>query len=160
MDRVVVSARSARGDSHGLLCGVDGSAPACRATETAARWAVRLGASLTFLAVTREAPPDPGVEAYRRAEGMTHEPVLLPTSDAAACLDAAMRVAAAAGHSGTRSLVRAGPVARTLIGVAHEIGADTIVLGRQERSAIRRTVLGSVWLEIANRTDRTLVVVS
>ena len=151
---------SARGDSPALLCGVDGSAPACRAAETAARWAVRLGASLTFVAITREAPTDPGVEAYRRAEGLTHEPVMLPASDAVACLDAAMRVAVAAGHPGARAVVRAGPVAGTLVSVAREIGADTIVLGRHGHSVIRRTVLGSVSGEVANRTDHTLVLVS
>ena len=70
-----------------------------------------------------------------------------PASDAAACLDAAMRVAVVAGHSGARAVVQAGPAARTLTGVAREIGADTIVLG-------------SVSLEIAGRTDRTLVLVA
>ncbi len=90
---------SARSDSPVLLCGVDGSAPACRAVETA-------------------------------------------------------------GHPGPEAVVRAGPVARTLISVAHETGADTIVLGRHGHSALRRTVLGSVSQELADRSGRTLVLVS
>jgi len=135
-----------------ILCGVDGSDPACRAAEHAAWLAVALKADLTFLAVAREAEPSAALDAYRQAEGLGEEPIPLLASEAENCLAAAQSRASAMGMDKTTRLIRTGNIAHTLLSVATEIGADTIVLGRHNHSDLRRSVVGSVSRRIVSKS--------
>lgn len=127
-----------------ILCGVDGSEPACRAADHAAWLAVALGAHLTFVAVARAAQSTPEIDAYRHAEGLGSEPLALLSTAAEACLKSARNAAATLGHDSANTLIRVGKVAPTLLSTATEVGADTIVLGRHPHTDLRRTVMGSV----------------
>jgi nucleotide-binding universal stress UspA family protein len=118
--------------------------PACRAAERAAWLAVALKADLTFLAVAREAQSNAALDAYRHSEGLGDEPVPLLASEAESCLVAAQNRALAMGMGKTTRLIRTGNVAQTLLSVATEVGADTIILGRHNHSDLRRSVVGSV----------------
>lgn len=140
-----------------ILCGVDGSDPACRAAEHAAWLAVAVGADLTFLAVARQARSDPDLDSYRQAEGLGEEPVAIATDEAVRCLAVAQDCASALGHDKSTRLIRIGAVAQTLLSVATETGADTLVLGRHDHSALRRTVVGSVSRTLAANSRLTLV---
>jgi nucleotide-binding universal stress UspA family protein len=140
-----------------ILCGVDGSAPACVAAERAADLAVALGARLTFVAVARAGTPDPALAGYMRDEGLGEEPVPLLPEAAEHCLSVALTKACGKGYSGAARLVRTGRVAETLIAVADEIGADAIAIGRHQHSGLRRALVGSVAQEIADRTSHPIL---
>ena len=140
-----------------ILCGVDGSGPACRAAEQAAWLATALEAQLTFLTVAQEAAPDAAIDAYRRTEGLGEEPLPLLASEAESCLATAQKTALAAGHSGAQRLIRTGKVAATLLSVALETGADTVILGRHQRNDLRRALTGSVSQKIAANSRLTLI---
>lgn len=140
-----------------ILCGVDGSDAACRAADQAAWLAVALKADLTFLSVAREAHINAELDAYRQSEGLGNVPVLLVAAEAENCLTEAQHRASAMGHDKTTRLVRAGKPAQTLLSVAAEIGADTIVLGRHEHSEFRRSVVGSVSRAIAAKSRLNLL---
>jgi nucleotide-binding universal stress UspA family protein len=135
-----------------ILCGVDGTDPSCRAADHAAWLAVALNANLTFLAVTREAQSNAKIDVYRQTEGLGEEPIPLVTAEAENCLTAAQSRASAIGLNKSTRLIRVGKVAETLLSVAAEIGADTIVLGRHSHSALRRSVVGSVSRKIATKS--------
>ncbi|MEZ5934814.1 MAG: hypothetical protein R3F54_23340 [Alphaproteobacteria bacterium] len=53
-----------------LLCGVDGSEPACRAAALAAQLASALDVKLTYLTVAREIEPRGDLKGYLEAEGL------------------------------------------------------------------------------------------
>lgn len=140
-----------------ILCGVDGSAPACVAAEQAADLAVALGARLTFVAVARAGTADLALAGYMRDEGLGEEPVPLLPEAAERCLSLALTKASGKGYSGAARLIRTGRVAETLIAVADEIGADAIAIGRHRHSGLRRAVVGSVAQEIADRTSHAIL---
>jgi nucleotide-binding universal stress UspA family protein len=140
-----------------ILCGVDGSAPACVAAERAADLALALGARLTFVAVARAGTPDPALVGYMQAEGLGEEPVPLLPEAAERCLSVALIKASGKGYTGAARLVRVGRVAETLIVVAGEIGADTIAIGRHRHSGLRRVMFGSIAQEIADRTSHIIL---
>jgi len=140
-----------------ILCGVDGSEPACRAAEHAAWLAQALKADLTFLAVAREGHSNSELDAYRQSEGLGEEAIPLLASEAESCLSAAQNSASAMGIDKTTRLIRVGNVAQTLLDVATETGADTIILGRHPHSDLRRTVMGSVSRKIAAKSRLTLL---
>lgn len=140
-----------------ILCGVDGSDPACRAAMHAGWLAKTLNAKLTFLAVARGARNDFELDAYRQTEGLGEEPVPMLPSQAEMCLVAALASASAIGHNTTDRLIRVGKVAQTLLSVAGEIGADTVVLGRHDRNELHRSFVGSVSRTIAAKSRLTLL---
>ncbi len=145
------------GGINHILCGVDGSAPACIAAERAANLAVALGARLSFVAVARAIVPDEALVGYMRDEGLGEAPVPLLPQAAESCLDMALTRATDAGYTGAARIVRTGKVAPALMSVADEIGADAIAIGRHRRSGLRRAVVGSVAQEIADRTSLTIL---
>jgi len=143
-----------------ILCGVDGSGPACRAAEHAAWLAGALTAKLTFLAVAREGKSDASLNSYKTTEGLGDEPVLFLRPQAEDCLIAAQHAALRFGLSTTQRLTRIGKVAPTILSVATEIGADTIVLGKHDHGELHRTIIGSVSRSIIAKSDLRLMQVS
>ncbi len=142
-----------------LLCGVDGSDPACRAAADAARLVLALGAKLTFLAVAQEAERSEEIEQYLEVEGLRGLSLpMLPTA-AEACLDTAMSIAREVGVANATRLVMTGEVAPTICLTAQTKGADCIVLGRHRRGAARTLVKGSVAKAVGDNCDAALVLV-
>lgn len=140
-----------------ILCGVDGSASACRAADHAAWLAAKLGARLTFVAVAREGRSNAALDAYKKSEGLGDEPLPLMSAEAEQCLQVAQASAAFHGVGSVQKLIRVGKVAPTLLAAATEVGADTIVLGRHRHSEIRRSLLGSVSRSIAAESSLNLL---
>jgi len=140
-----------------ILCGVDGSDPACRAAEHAAWLAQALNAKLTFLAVAREAGNSAALDAYRQAESLGEERVPLMSRDAEQCLNAAQSSASALGNISTQRLIRIGKVAQTVMSVAFEIEADLVVLGRHDHSELHRSIVGSVSRTIAAKSKLNIL---
>ena len=114
--------------SH-ILCGVDGSAAACRAAESASWLAAKTKASLTFVSVAHEGNSTKALDAYRQSEELGDEPVPIMPSDADACLSIVQASASVLGVPEVTQIVRIGSVAPILMSVAVEVGADTIILG-------------------------------
>jgi len=140
-----------------ILCGVDGSTPACRAAENASWLAAKTEASLTFVSVAREGNSTKALDVYRQSEGLGGEPVPVMPSDAETCLAMAQASASALGIPDVKQIVRIGSVAPILVSVAVEVGADTIFLGRYGPGDLRRSLLGSVSRSIAAKSELTLI---
>jgi nucleotide-binding universal stress UspA family protein len=140
-----------------ILCGVDGSDPACRAAEHAAWLAQALNAKLTFLAVAREAGRSAAIDAYRQTEGLGEERVPLMPREAEQCLNAAQSGAFTLGNKSTQRLIKIGKVAQTVMSVATEIEADLIVLGRHDHSELHRSIVGSVSRTIAAKSKLSIL---
>ncbi len=109
------------------------------------------------MAVAREVQADAKIDAFRQAEGLGEEPIPLVTAEAESCLAAAQSRASALGQRKVPRLIRVGKPAETLLSVAAEIGADTIVLGRHNHSELRRSVVGSVSRKIVAKTQLNLL---
>ncbi len=143
-----------------LLCGVDGSEPACRAAALAAQLAQALGAKLTYLTVASEAEPQGQLKDYIEAEGLTGQSMPLLSAEADSCLDQAINIARGAGAPQVERLIKTGDAASVICDTAGQIGADCIALGRHGRGAVHRLVAGSVSDTLAKNCDMTLVLVN
>ena len=142
-----------------ILVGVDGSDPACRAADTAARLALALDASLTFLAVAKEVRASKDIEDYAKLEGIETPRLPLLRSDAEACLTAAVAAARDLGLVGVERVIQTGDVGQMIARVAQTHGADCIVLGRSARGAVRKLVAGSVANAVGKATEGAVLLI-
>jgi nucleotide-binding universal stress UspA family protein len=142
--------------SH-ILCIVDGSEPACRAARKAVTLAVALGSDLTFVAFATPGRLGPALRAYREAEGLQGELPLFLNPAAEDCLDIALRHAKGEGQRNLRRLVRAGAPRAGIGAAVAEVGADTVVLGRNTGTGMAR--LRALPIDVVDRTQATVVLV-
>lgn len=88
----------------------------------------------------------------------------LPRSEThASAEEAAARAAErlrAAGVEPAEVLVRSGRPVATILAAADEVDADLVLVGSSPRSAIAQRLLGSVALELVQRSKRNVMVVS
>ena len=145
---------------HHILVGVDGSEPACRAAELAARLARATGAELTLLAVARDAaqaPPE--IERLMEREGAGDGQIPLLPADAATCLDVAAKAPRGAGVERPQRVIATGDATEMIADAARSRRADCIVLGRHRHGAARRLIMGSTAQELGRRIDVPILLV-
>jgi nucleotide-binding universal stress UspA family protein len=135
-----------------IVVGVDGSEQSCTALDWAIRMARCAGSEVIAVYATR---------AHSRRRVGVAPPAEFDT-------DRVLRAAfekewckrlAAAGIP-HRTLVREGQPASVLAGVAEQVGADLIVVGRRGRVGVAEFVLGSVSHELTQHAARPVLLVS
>jgi len=73
-------------------------------------------------------------------------------------VEAARQRAADAGVD-ARSLIELGPPAEAIIAAAHRVEADTIIVGRFDKTALDRMMIGSVSEKVIRNAHCTVIVV-
>lgn len=126
-----------------VLVGTDGSASAGRAVALAAEIARTFDATLHIVNVLEGyGPADEALEcAPTSGEAPSFETV---SSTATALLRQARERAAALGAKRIEIETRTGPVAETLLEIARDESADTIVVGKRGHGRVAGLLLGSV----------------
>lgn len=142
-----------------ILCGVDGSAAACRAAEVAGCIARDMRARLTFVSVAKAAEMTQELRTYAGSEGLGEQPVPMLTRDAEACLSGASDIAGGCGVPAARQLVRVGDVFEEFLRTIDDEGADLVVLGHHQRSAPGRLVRKPLSQKIADQVPVKLMLV-
>ncbi|HKY95828.1 MAG TPA: universal stress protein [Kiloniellales bacterium] len=142
-----------------LLCAMDGSEHSLRAANHAAALASRFGASLSFLTVTKEIKVTDEVRRYLQVEQLAGEPQYVLDEHAQSIMRQARQTATKAGINKVETLIRTGQPARTIVQVAEEIEADTIVMGSRGLGDIEGLLLGSVSHKVATLAKCTCITV-
>jgi nucleotide-binding universal stress UspA family protein len=138
---------------------MDGSEHSLRAADHASSLAARFGAKLSFLTVTKEIKVTDEVRRYLQVEQLAGEPQYVLDEHAQAIMRKARQMAKKAGVTKVDTLIRTGPPARTIVQVAEEIEADTIVLGSRGLGDIEGLLLGSVSHKVATLAKSTCITV-
>lgn len=142
-----------------LLCAMDGSEHSLRAAKHAAILAAKFGASLSFLTVTKEIKVTDEVRRYLQVEQLAGEPQYVLDEHAQSIMRQAKKTATKAGVTKVDTLIRTGPPARTIVQVAEEIEADTIVMGSRGLGDFEGLLLGSVSHKVATLAKCTTITV-
>ncbi len=142
-----------------LLCAMDGSEHSLRAAEHAALLAAKFGASLHFLTVTKEIKVTDEVRRYLQVEQLAGEPQYVIDEHAQSIMRQAKKTATKAGVTKVETLIRTGQPARSIVQVAEEIEADTIVMGSRGLGDFEGLLLGSVSHKVATLAKCTTITV-
>lgn len=142
-----------------LLCAMDGSEHSLRAANHAAALAARFGASLSFLTVTKEIKVTDEVRRYLQVEQLAGEPQYVLDEHAQSIMRQAKKTATKAGVTKVDTLIRTGQPARTIVQVAEEMEADTIVMGSRGLGDFEGLLLGSVSHKVATLAKCTCITV-
>jgi len=146
-----------------IVAATDGSEPANRAVELAARLAKALNASLKIIHVVTERDADPDqVGDYAHSE---HHETSAEAANAFSeeKLRIARQRAEALGVSKVESAslleLEAGAVAETIMDAAHTDDADMIVLGKRGLSRLSGLLVGSVSQKVVSAASCAVIVV-
>lgn len=142
-----------------ILCAMDGSDHSLRAARQAAVLAARFDAPLTFVTVTKEIRVTDEVRRYLQMEQLAGEPQYVLDEFAQTIMQQAQAAAAEAGVKQVETLVRVGQPARTIVHVAEQVGADTIVMGSRGLGDFEGLLLGSVSHKVASLARCTCITV-
>ena len=142
-----------------ILCGVDGSEPACRAIEVAACLARNLDAKLTLISIAKAMDMTPELRDYPKSEGLGFEQVPLLPTDAQACLDGAAQNAESCGLANAGQIVRTGDRLEQLQATIGTEDVDLVVLGHHARSSAHRLVSKPLSQQIADTIPVKLLLV-
>ncbi len=133
-------------DVKRILCPLDFSAPSAHALDQAAQLARWYGARLTVLHVRPTVVPHPDISPEgHMAPWLVAELETLRLRVSAACAEAAT-----AGVQ-VDAMTSAGEPVHEILGHAHTLAADLIVLGTHGLSGFRHLVLGSVTEKVLRR---------
>lgn len=142
-----------------ILCCVDGSEHALRASETACALAARFGGELTFLTVAKELQPSESVRRFMELEHLSGEPQYVLDTYTEEIIGKAKDVAESAGLRGVRAEVKTGNPARAIVEYAERRKIDCIVLGSRGMGDIGGVLLGSVSFKVSSLAKCTVVTV-
>lgn len=145
-----------------ILAATDGSAPACRAVELAARLAKKLGGALKIIHVCTERDvPEEQMSEYTISEHSSSAEVLNALSEEK--LRIAREHAAKSGmidaETATLLEIEAGAIAETIIDAAHSYEADLIVMGKRGLSRLSGLIVGSVSQKVVSTATCAVTVV-
>lgn len=133
---------------HKILCAVDGTAHSDKAVQFAAELANKLGSKLTLASVN--------VMIGGARSGAMYIKDDKEVQDA---LDAAVKIAAAAGAKGAETAyLRSREAAAGVVAFAEQEDCDIIVTGTGDKHGLSRLVLGSVAADIAGRAHCTVII--
>ncbi len=142
-----------------ILCCVDGSEHALRASETACALADKFGGKLTILTVAKELQPSESVKRFMALEHLSGEPQYVLDEYTEEIMDKAKDVAESYGLRGVRTEVRTGNPARSIVEYAERNKVDCIVLGSRGIGDIGGVLLGSVSYKVNSLAKCSVVTV-
>ncbi len=144
-----------------ILVALDGSKHAKRATGVAIDLALRYGARLQFITVTKKPPAHltEELQRYLEIEQLKGSADALVTEAARSILAEAEKFARAKGVKDVKTMAKTGPVARTIVDVAKRQKADVIVMGSRGLSTVGGLLLGSVSHKVVSLADCNVMTV-
>ncbi len=143
-----------------VLIAVDGSQHSLRALDTASGL-VKLcpNARLIVVSVFRHMSLIQSSHSLVGGRQPLEKPDAALARLAGECVDEAVARAREQGVSDILGLVRRGPIARTIVQVANEQGADVIVMGSRGTGEVESLLLGSVSHKVCTIAERTCIIV-
>ena len=142
-----------------ILCAVDGSKHALKASQQAAELAAKLGAELTFLTVTKPLKMTKEVKRYMEVEHLSGEPQYVLDEYTEKVIQDAKDAARKAGLTKVKSEVKTGQPARAIVDFAKRGKFDAIVLGSRGLGDIEGFLLGSVSHKVTHDAPCTCITV-
>lgn len=142
-----------------ILCGADGSEPACRAAEVASCLARDLGAELTFVSVAKAVATTPELEEYLKIEGIEGTTFPNLSADAETCLDQAVGIARQCSAPAFRRVVEIGDPFERLSAYVEKEKIDLVILGHHARSSVGRLARKPLSQRIADDVPVKLLLV-
>jgi len=127
-----------------ILAALDGSPHGLEAARHAIELAGYTGAELHLLTVTRPYRVSPRLRRYLEAENLLGEPKYVLDEMTDHIVSDAKNLAAQAGLTKVKSVVREGKPARTIVEYAQHNHIDLIVLGSRGIGEVEAALLGSV----------------
>lgn len=145
-----------------ILAATDGSAPATRAVELAARLAKELGGTLKIIHVCSERDvPEEQMSEYTISEHSSSAEVLTALSEEKLRIarEHAAKSGAPEAETATLLELEAGAIAETIIDAAHRGEADMIVMGKRGLSRMAGLFVGSVSQKVVSAATCAVMVV-
>ncbi len=145
-----------------ILAATDGSAPATRAVELAARLTNELGGTLKIIHVCSERDvPEEQMSNYTISEHSSSAEVLTALSEEKLRIarEHATKCGAAKAETATMLEIEAGAIAETIIDAAHSYEADMIVMGKRGLSRLSGLIVGSVSQKVVSTAACAVTVV-
>ncbi len=145
-----------------ILAATDGSAPATRAVELAARLAKELGGTLKIIHVCSERDvPEEQMSEYTIAEHSSSAEVLTALSEEKlrVAREHAAKFGVAKAETATLLEMEAGAIAETIIDAAHRDEASMIVMGKRGLSRLSGLIVGSVSQKVVSTATCAVTVV-
>lgn len=142
-----------------IVVGLDGSAHSLRATEAATDLANKYGAELHLLTVTRPYQVSPKLRQYLKAENLLGEPKYILDEMTNDIVSEAKEIATKGNVKSVTTVVREGKPARSIVGYAHNVKADLIVVGSRGVGEIEAALLGSVSQKVTILSECAVMVV-
>ncbi len=140
-----------------ILVATDGSECADRAIDYAAQLAVDLGVELLIVNIADAGVPDEIFRAFTQSQHAWFDEIVAAAS--AATLRKARDRARAAGAGVIHLESRTGDAAQTIIDIAREKGADTIVVGKRGTGRIAGLLIGSLSQKLVSLAPLAVIVV-
>lgn len=145
-----------------ILAATDGSAPATRAVELAARLTKQLGGTLKIIHVCSERDvPEEQMSEYTISEHSSSAEVLTALSEEKLRIAREHAAKAGAAKAETASLLEleAGAIAETINDAAQSYEADMIVMGKRGLSRLSGLIVGSVSQKVVSTAACAVTVV-
>ncbi len=145
-----------------ILAATDGSAPATRAVELAARLAKELGGTLKIIHVCSERDvPEEQMSNYAISEHSSSAEVLTALSEEKlrVAREHAAKFGVAKAETATLLEMEAGAIAETIIDAAHRDEANMIIMGKRGLSRLSGLIVGSVSQKVVSTATCAVTVV-
>jgi nucleotide-binding universal stress UspA family protein len=145
-----------------ILAATDGSAPATRAVELAARLTKELGGTLKIIHVCSERDvPEEQMSNYTISEHSSSADVLTALSEEKLRIarEHAAKVGVSKAETATLLELEAGMIAETINDAAHSYEADMIVMGKRGLSRMAGLFVGSVSQKVVSTATCAVTVV-
>ncbi|MDZ7829983.1 MAG: universal stress protein [Halofilum sp. (in: g-proteobacteria)] len=147
------------GAFKGIVVAADGSEPAQRAVQAAARMSAAEGTPLYLLHVVRDMQFPQALSRMAEVERLvgSRQDVLNYVADK--ILKEARETAKKAGAKSVETVTANGDPATQIIATANDKGADLIVMGTRGLSGMAGALLGSVSRKVSNMADQNVLIV-
>lgn len=147
------------GAFKGIVVAADGSEPAGRAVQAAARMAAAEGTPLYLLHVVRDMQFPQALSRMAEVERLvgSRQDVLNYVADK--ILKDARELAKKEGAKNVETVTANGDPATQIIATANDKGADLIVMGTRGLSGVAGALLGSVSRKVSNMADQNVLIV-
>ena len=145
-----------------ILAATDGSAPATRAVELAARLTNELDGTLKIIHVCSERDvPEEQMSDYTISEHSSSAEVLTALSEEKLRIarEHAGKCGVAKAETATLLELEAGAIAETILDAAHSYEADMIIMGKRGLSRLSGLIVGSVSQKVVSTATCAVTVV-